>query len=305
MMKTEKSSVRRMSVIDAMLCLPIFGMTVFRSSTMLAALMLAASALHAEPLPRWEIGAGVALLNLPDYRGADERTTHVLPMPYLIYRGDVLRADRDGIRGILFSGERFRLNLSLNGTLPVSDSNNNARKGMEDLQPTVEIGPTLDMSLWRAADGRSKLDLRLPLRGSITLDSSPEHIGWLLYPNLAFSMRAPFAMSGWNMGLVAGSYVTDRRYNTYFYTVAPRYAAFDRPAYQAPGGYGGSQLTWTLSKRYRSHWIGLFARYDTLHGAAFEDSPLVKEPDAFSAGIAISWIFKISAAPASDPDDRQ
>lgn len=279
-----------------------YSMKVFWSSAILAALQ-AGSPSHAEPLPRWEIGAGMAVLNAPDYRGAEERTTHVLPMPYVIYRGDLIRADREGIRGILFKGERFRLNLSLNGTLPVNDRKNKARRGMEDLRPTVEIGPTLDVALWRAADKRSTLDFRLPLRGGVTVDSPPTYIGWLLYPSLAFSMRSPFAMNGWNMGLVAGSYITDRRYNTHFYSVAPRYVTAERHAYNAHGGYGGSQLTWTLSKRYRNHWIGMFARYDTLRGAVFEASPLVKQRSAFSTGIAISWIFKTSAAFAKEPDE--
>src|SRR5690606_40293155 len=90
-------------------------------------LSLASGASHGEQLPRWEIGAGLATLNLPDYRGSDERTTYLLPMPYVVYRGEYLRADREGLRGVLFEDERIQLNLSLNGTLPVSDRRNAAR----------------------------------------------------------------------------------------------------------------------------------------------------------------------------------
>jgi hypothetical protein len=42
---------------------------------------------HAELLPLWEVGAGVGVLNLPDYRGAESRSNYVLPVPYFIYRG--------------------------------------------------------------------------------------------------------------------------------------------------------------------------------------------------------------------------
>ena len=265
-------------------------------------LSLASGASHGEQLPRWEIGAGLATLNLPDYRGSDERTTYLLPMPYVVYRGEYLRADREGLRGVLFEDERIQLNLSLNGTLPVSDRRNAARAGMEGLNPTVEIGPTLDVTLWRAADQRSKLDLRLPVRGAITVEGSPSHIGWLAYPNLLYTVDAPFGMQGWNMGWVLGSYFSNRRYNTYFYSVAPRYATTDRSAYDARGGYGGSQLTWSVSRRFPRYWVGAFARYDTLRGAVFEDSPLVRERDAFSVGIAISWIFRISSSTVEAQD---
>lgn len=255
-----------------------------------------------QQVPRWEVGAGVATLNLPDYRGSDERSTYVLPLPYVVYRGERLRADRDGIRGMLFDGERFNINLSLNGTLPVSDDNNVARRGMEDLRPTVEIGPTLDITLWRAPDHRSSLDLRFPLRAAVTVESSPSYIGWLIYPNLVYSVHAPFGLQGWNMGWVAGSYFSDSRYNGHFYTVESRYATADRPQYTARGGYGGSQLTWSLSRRFPNYWLGAFARYDTLRGAVFEDSPLVRRRSAFSMGFAISWIFRTSVRTVKEED---
>ena len=34
-----------------------------------------------------------------------------------------------------------------------------------------------------------------------------------------------------------------------------------------------------------------FARWDTLSGAVFEASPLVRQKDSFAAGFAIAWIF--------------
>jgi outer membrane protein len=261
-----------------------------------------ASDAHARQLPKWEVGIGIAGLNLPDYRGADERTTYALPVPYLIYRGDRIRADREGLRGILLDSERLTLNISVNGTLPVSDENNRTRSGMGDLQPTVEIGPSLDLRLWHSPDGRSELDLRLPVRGSVAIDSSLRHIGWLAFPNLYLKIRSPFGMNGWTMGMTGGSYIADRGYNAYFYSVAPSYATPARPAYEASGGYGGSQFTWSLSKRFKHYWTGFFVRYDTLSGAVFEESPLVRKRNAVSAGFAIGWIFKTSAVMVSEED---
>jgi hypothetical protein len=53
----------------------------------------------AAELPLWEVGAGVAVIDFPDYRGADERRVLVLPFPYVVYRGELLQADREGLRG--------------------------------------------------------------------------------------------------------------------------------------------------------------------------------------------------------------
>src|SRR5690349_10767885 len=113
----------------------------------IAGLSLASPA-DAESLPLWEAGAGVAAVTLPDYRGADSSSTYILPMPYFVYRGEFLKADRNGVRSMLFNTERIELNLSLNATLPVRSKNNAARRGMTDLRPTVELGPTLAFHLW-------------------------------------------------------------------------------------------------------------------------------------------------------------
>jgi hypothetical protein len=51
------------------------------------------------------------------------------------------------------------------------------------------------------------------------------------------------------------------------------------------------QFLMALSKRYPKFWVGGFARYDTLRGAAFEESPLVTSRHYAAGGIAISWIL--------------
>ena len=69
----------------------------------LAGLALAAIAwpARAADLPLWELGLGVAGLSLPHYRGAERSTRWVLPTPYAVYRGEVLRANRDGVKAML------------------------------------------------------------------------------------------------------------------------------------------------------------------------------------------------------------
>ena len=186
-----------------------------------ACALLAALPAAAEPLPLWEAGLGVAAVTLPDYRGADSSQTYVLPAPYFVYRGEFLKADRNGVRSTLFNTERVELNISLNATLPVSSKNNTVRQGMASLRPTVELGPTLSVNLWKADSGGMKLDLRTPLRTAVTIESSPRQIGWLFAPNLNLDVRDPFGMSGWNLGMLAGPNFQSRRYNRYFRSATP------------------------------------------------------------------------------------
>lgn len=264
-----------------------------RAAVFLASLLVMPAG-HAEMRPLWEIGAGLAVLNLPNYRGSDIRQTTVLPMPYLVYRGEVLRADRDGLRGLLFDSERLEINISLNGSLPVNSEDDPARQGMEDLDPAAELGPSVNYRLWQSADRTMRLDARAPVRTAVTVASRPEQIGWLFSPNLLLEIRDPAGHAGWNLGVQAGPYFNDRDYNAYFYGVRPAEATAQRPAYDASGGYSGSQVMLTLSKRFPRWWVGGFLRIDTLAGSVIEDSPLVRRSDAVSAGLALSWVFKES-----------
>ena len=68
--------------------------------------------------PLWEVGIGAAVLNLPDYRGSDESRTYLLPLPYVVYRGDWLRADRDGARALLAKVERVKVDVSVAASAP-------------------------------------------------------------------------------------------------------------------------------------------------------------------------------------------
>lgn len=246
---------------------------------------------HAEPKPLWEFGMGVGTIRFPDYRGADRNQNYVVPVPYVVYRGEVLKADRNGIRGLFFDSERVEVNMGLSASAPVDSSDNPARDGMPNLRPTMEIGPSVDINLWRASDRRSKIDLRLPFLTGVTVERSPESIGFQFSPRVNIDFRDPMGLSGWNLGLATGPIFADKRRHQYFYSVEPQFANAGRPSYQARGGYAGTQFLAAVSKRYRSFWVGGFLRYDTLKNAVFDDSPLLKRDNYVAGGIAVSWII--------------
>jgi MipA family protein len=260
------------------------------------ALALLAGTAHGEPRPQWELGMGATAFSLPDYRGSDERRGYVYPIPYFIYRGEKVRVDRQGVRGVFFESDRVELDFSIYGTPPVDSSNNQARRGMPDLDPTLEIGPLLSVSLWRDRVSERRLDLRLPLRAVIATDLSHAHrAGWVFHPQLSLGMRPRLGDGRWNLGVQTGPLFATSRYHAYFYGVDERFATPDRPAYTARAGYSGWSATAGLSRRYRQFWAGGFVRYDALKGAAFEDSPLVRRQSSVMAGIAFAWVLTESA----------
>ena len=264
--------------------------TIPRLAAALAAATLASSA-FARDEPLWELGLGVAGLHFPDYRGSSHTRNYLLPAPYVVYRGDLVQADRGGLRGRIARSENLDLTLSAGASLPVHSDENPARLGMPDLKPSVELGTSLNWTLWGSNDTRLKLDARFPARLAMTVESHPKFIGGQFYPHLNLDIRDPGGLSGWNLGLVAGPVFTDRRYNRYFYEVDPQYATAARPAYSPGGGYGGMDFLAAVSKRFPKYWIGGFVRYDTLKNAVFEQSPLVTSKSYFAAGIAIAWIL--------------
>lgn len=255
-----------------------------------------ASAASAREEPLWEAGIGIAGVHFPDYRGSSQSRSYALPAPYFVYRGDFFKADRHGMRGVFFKDDRIDLNLSVGASLPVDSSGNRAREGMPDLKPSIEVGPSLDITMWRSADRRARLDLRLPVRVAFTVESHSRFIGGQFYPHANVDIHDPFGFSGWNLGVRAGPMFNDGRNNRYFYEVPPQLATAGRHAYAAPGsGYAGMQFLMAVSKRYPSFWIGGFARYDTLGRANFEDSPLVTSKRYLAGGIGLSWIFRESS----------
>ena len=248
-----------------------------------------ASRAYAEDKPLWEAGLGLGAVVFEDYRGSATSHAYPLPVPYLIYRGEFLQADRDGVRGKLFNQDWLEINVSGNLTTPVR--NDSERSGMPELRTTLELGPSFDFHLFKSADARYKLDLRMPLRVAATVESSPKWIGGTFTPRLNLDIVAPFGYEGWNLGLALGPLFADRRYNDYFYSVAPQYATSSRPAYQASGGYAGTQSLAALSKRFPKFWAGAYMRYDRLDGAAFIESPLVQRHSYWSGGIGFAWMI--------------
>lgn len=237
------------------------------------------------------LGIGVAGLNFPAYRGSDQRRTWLLPVPYLEYNGDFFKADRQGLRGQLFDSPRVQLSISASGSPPIDSEGVERRRGMPALKASLEIGPQLSVLLSDPADSSMTLKLRLPLRQGVTLERHPQDIGLTFSPNLNLDLANPWGLPRSNLGFLVGPIFTSQKQNDYFYSVGAPFALADRPVYQARSGYAGAQALVSLSRKMGDWWFGAFVRYDNLHGAVFDGSPLVATRSYVTAGVALSYIF--------------
>lgn len=250
---------------------------------------LATASAQTEIRPLWEVGAGFAAIDFPVYRGSNERKFYLLPVPYFAYNGEVLQVNRERVRGLIFKRDRIEMDVSVNGSVPAKGAK--ARQGMPDLDPTLELGPSLNFHLLYSEDKRNTFDMRMPLRAVIASDFSHfRHTGWLFQPQLNLDFH-DIDHSGWNIGLVGGVIYSDKHYHGYFYNVEQQYATAERPAYTASGGYAGTQFIFAFNKRHEGYWTGGFMKWDSLKGAVFADSPLVRSREYFTVGFAITWIL--------------
>ena len=220
---------------------------------------------------------------------------------YVLYNGKFPQADRDGVRGKLLNQEWVEINLSFDATVPVR--NDRERSGMPDLKPTVQMGPSVNLHLFRSEDAKVKLDLRMPVEAALSVQASPHLVGWTFTPKLNLDLADPIGIPLSNIGTLVGPQFADHRYHHYLYSVDAQYATPSRPEYHATAGYARNAIRdGDPTKRFPKFWVGAYMRYDVLSGAAFEDSPLVQRRSYWAGGIGFAWILHRSSVIVSVPD---
>lgn len=242
-------------------------------------------------LPRWELGVGVGALYAADYIGSDQYQGRALPIPYGAYRGDIWRVDRDGIRGRLFGTDRVKLDASFGFALPVRSDDNDARRGMPDLDGVVEVGPSIEWIIRESASGYGRWWFDNRLRAAFRVDfDAIDHQGLVYQSRVRYRYDVPRPRGYFSGQFSTSLLFADQKFQDYFYGVDPEFATPERPAYTATGGYNGLRMTLSGTRRIGRLWLGLFLRYDNITGASFEDSPLVKTDDSWFLGLGVAWV---------------
>lgn len=263
------------------------------------ALLLMPAIAVAQDLPRWEAGVSTVTLYAPDYRGADQMRVRPLVLPYAMYRGDVIRADRDGLRAHLLDGQRTQFTISAGLGLPVNSDRNEARRGMPEIDWVLELGPALNVALATSENGRNDLQLRLPVRAAFAVDGGFDYVGAVFGPNLRATFRdVPWA-GGAQLRFSTGPSFSTGDYHRFYYGVAPVYATAARPAYEPRAGYSGWDLSFSAMKMTRDWRFFAFSGVDVISGAAFEDSPLIRRRVNWNVGIGVAYVIARSSERAS------
>lgn len=262
------------TTIAALLCSPVYADEAVKAE---------------EKKGEWTFGVGLLGVTLPHYQGADEDKTLLLPFPYINYKSEKLTIDRTGIKRKLWDSKHLELTFSGQGSIKVDSKDNQARIGMNDLGWVGAIGPALN---WYLVDDKA-LYLQVTARKAWAIDGGIKSIGWQGEGSVNWqSAKYPFGQGG-NLYYVLKARVKydSSDFNQYFYGVSSQDATLTRPIYDAQSGYSGSQLLAGLNFEGNSYRAGLFARYNNISGATFDDSPLIRQDGNFSYGFAYAWLF--------------
>ncbi|MES2964423.1 MAG: MipA/OmpV family protein [Bdellovibrionota bacterium] len=249
----------------------------------------------------YELGAGFGAAWFPHYPGSDQERLFALPFPYFVYRGHVLRSNREeGTRARFLRGRDYEVSLSAGGAFPVSSENNVAREGMPDLGWIVELGPKFRLNLAQF-ENRGLLRLGLAARAVVTSQVAwtTEHHGTVFELEFVFD-RPRFIADVIDLRLEASSRWATEGYQSYLYEVPTQYVKAARPQYSASGGYLYSSAGVGFGYRTKSedHRIGLFSTIDSLSGNPNVASPLVKTQVNTTVGIAYITVLHHSEAKA-------
>jgi outer membrane scaffolding protein for murein synthesis (MipA/OmpV family) len=258
------------------------------------------ASVQAQPssLPLWEVGAFAGGVSTPAYPAASERATRVLALPFFIYRGEVLRADRGGLGARVINTDNFEFDIGFAASLPASSQDIAVRQGMPDLGTLLEFGPRMKITLARPAPG-SRLRLDLPLRSVLEINGGVRGQGWAFEPEITYETRDIGA--GWSGSASASLVLGDRALNQYFYGVAQPYATAARPVFDAQAGLITTRLGVATSKALGPdlRFFG-FARHDLYTGSANQSSPLFRQSNGTSVGAGLTWTFGRSEQRAKD-----
>lgn len=265
------------------------------SLALLVPLLMAPAAVYAEKLPLWELGFGGGVIRIPDYRGSDEAGVYPYPFIMPVYRGRFLQADEEGIKGVLGESSRLRLDLSFYGNVPVSNDND-ARKGMDDLDPILELGPMLRYKPWQRPEHRQSIIFDVPVRAAIAFGKGLEYVGFGVTPRLSYR-RTLGPVGGkrggrnWKWSISGEALWGSGGLHRYYYQVDPADATAARPAYDAAAGFGGTRFRTSVYRRNPKQLVSFYAVYDNVSGAVFEDSPLVRRDGGFTVGFVVTWFL--------------
>lgn len=249
-------------------------------------------------LPRWEAGIFAGGISQPAYPGAEDRVSLISGLPFVIYRGDVLRIDRGSVGVRALKTPRTELDVGFAASLGSHADRVEARQGMADLGTLVEFGPRLKINLGIESQEKPVVRLQFPVRGVFDLDDHLAYRGMAGELQWVADAELP---EDWVITGTLGWLFADQQLADTYYRVAPFEATVNRPAYAARAGLVATRLSLLVSRLYDNdaRLFG-YARLDSVAGAANRDSPLVRQEMGWTMGVGLAWTLSHSVRFAAE-----
>ena len=248
--------------------------------------------------PLWEAGVASFGLNGPAYPGASDRVSRGLVLPWIVYRGPVLRADGGSVGARVAKTSDLELDIGFAGALSARSRDVTVRQGMPDFGFLLEFGPRVRYTLARpSSDSLVRLDASL--RGVFELKNGLTHRGFAFEPRLSFDKRDMGA--GWGFSASASLNFGDQKFNEHLYGVATQFATPARSAYQAKAGLITPRVQLAVSRKLTDD-VRLFAftRLDFAGSGVNRDSPLHVKDRGTVLGLGLVWTLGRSSEKAAD-----
>jgi outer membrane scaffolding protein for murein synthesis (MipA/OmpV family) len=251
----------------------------------------------AEAPPLWTAGLFAVAGHHAVYPGAARRTTSAALLPFITYRGPLLRLESGNAGLRAMRTPRAELDFSASASFGSGGRDTGAREGMPAVGKLAEIGPSLRINLGELReDGqRPPGRLDLPVRLVFDVDRDLRYTGVSFEPRLSLRLAD---WSGWTPSVYVGALFGSRGLNDMYYGVDPIYVTPARPAYTAKAGLVATRLGMSISGRLREDLrLGLHAGMESVRGAANENSPLVGRMVDPSVAITLTWTALRSESP--------
>lgn len=248
-----------------------------------------------KPKTIFELGIGLGHSVMPEYVGSKETKSYTVPFPYIYYRRDDIKINRDSVQGLeLFDG-RLRFGLDYGINLPLKSKNNQARQDMYDLEPVLMTGPKAVLCLAQDCSKDFPLRVYWSVMKPFVMDSDIfNDLDWVSRIGIKYDETLFESRKHGKLSLTSSARVQyqGNRYSDYYYGVASQDVTDQRAFYSSASGYAGYQLSAGLRWRKGNWWAGAFAQYLDINDAQVANSPLVTDADNYRVGFAFAWIFK-------------
>lgn len=237
--------------------------------------------------PLWEVGIAGFALQTPAYPGAADRVQKGVVLPWLVYRGPILRAGGGNFGARIRKTENVEIDLGFAGSLSAASDDVAVRSGMPNLGFLLEFGPRVKYT-WARPSANSLVRLEMPLRGVF------EFQGGVGFRGLAFEPRITYnhlnLLGGVGVSSSFGLMYGDKQFNQYLYGVPAAYATAQREAYDAKAGLISPRFQLSLNHAINKD-VRVFGltRWDAAHLGVNSGSPLHVSNSGVTYGVGLVW----------------